>query len=167
DQIGELRVEVREAQAQAVMPELLVDAHVPREGLLGLEARVGESREEQVVEGRRPEAAAGAAMQPRAPLLHEVSQRAPPGRRAAERAVVLDSDARRHEQTVEEAELLLEQARDGLRVGREGVGASDVGLLVSPLDAERRRAPRADVEMAQALDLVARGLEGAGKVAGR
>ena len=168
DQVGELVVEVRQLQPDPVLPEALLDAHVPRERLLGQDGRIREAGEEQVVEGRRPEAAAGAAVQPRPPLLHHVGERAALGGRGAEGVVVLHPHAGRHEQPVEEAELLLEEAGPPSRcAARSALVPCTLACLLAPLDAEGRGAPLADVEVAQRLDLVAAHLEAAGEVAGR
>ncbi len=99
DQVVELVVEVGEPEPDAVVPELLVDPDVPGEAVLRLQVRVAEAREEEVVEGRGPEAGAGAAAQAGARLLDQEGQRAalggawcrrrccpPPGSRRSGRA---------------------------------------------------------------------------------
>src|SRR5262245_8475926 len=101
DHVLEVDVEVGGAKADAVLPDLLLDAGVPRDALLGLQVGVGEAREEQVVEGRRAESRAGAAPQPRARLADHQRDRAPAGRRAAEGAVVLVAEARARVEPVE------------------------------------------------------------------
>src|SRR5207244_2190337 len=54
-QVRELVLEVGQPQADPVLPELLIDTEFVAEALLGLQRRVREAREEQVVEGRRAE----------------------------------------------------------------------------------------------------------------
>src|SRR5262249_61519159 len=99
------------------------DADLPREARLGLQGRIGEPRKEQIVEGGRAEAGAGAAVDPRAPLADHVRERAALRPVGAVHAVVLDAKARRHEEAVPESKRLLEQARPGMAAGIEGRGA--------------------------------------------
>src|SRR6266849_1210461 len=109
DQVREVVVEVREPEPDPPLPELLVDAGVPRHAALRLEIGVAEVGKEEVVEGRRPEARARAPANARTRLLDQEGQGAPLGQRGAEDAVVLVPDAARHEEPVEEAKLLLEE----------------------------------------------------------
>src|SRR5262249_58495680 len=89
DQIGERGLEEGRVEANAVVPQLLPDARVPGEARLWLEVRVGEAGEEQVIEGRRPEAGAGAAVDSRARLFDQERERAALRDRLAEHVVAL------------------------------------------------------------------------------
>src|SRR6058998_1057115 len=101
----------RQPEARAILPELLVHTEVPREAHLGLERGVGEAREEQLVEVRRAEARARTAVDARPPLLDDVGERAALGVVPTELAVALHAYARRHEEPVEEPELLFMTTR--------------------------------------------------------
>ena len=69
--VGEIGVEIGRPEPDAVSPQILVHADVPRLAPLGLERRVAELREEEIVEGRRAETRAGAPTQARAGLLDD------------------------------------------------------------------------------------------------
>src|SRR6266540_6331459 len=151
DQVLELVVEVRQAQADPPLPELLIDSGIVGHAALRLEVGVSEVGEEEVVEGRRAEARAGPAADARARLLDREGQRAPLGRRAAEDAVVFVPEAARKEEPVEEAQLLLEEDRRHMTARVEG--ALVVALLVAVADPHRAGAPRAHVDGVEPLDL--------------
>src|SRR5262249_45637864 len=93
DQVGERILEDGRVEANAIAPEPLLDAGVPRKALLGLERWIRKAGEEQIVERRRAEPRAGAAVDPRARLLDQERERATLGHRAAEDVVVLDANA--------------------------------------------------------------------------
>src|SRR5262249_3336273 len=164
DQVSEGGLEEGRVETNAVVPELLADADVPREARLGLQPRVRKAGKEQVVERRRAEAGAGAAMDSRAGLLDQERQRAALGDRLAEDVVALHPYAGGHEEAVEEAELLLEQSRHRLGGRAEAARALHVGGLPPILDAERACRPRADVEVVEPLHLATLDLEEPGEI---
>src|SRR5690242_15660774 len=84
DQVGERVLEHGRVETDAIVPELLADTRVPGKALLRLERRVREAGEEQIVEGRRAEAGAGAPVDPCAGLFDHERKRAALGDRAAE-----------------------------------------------------------------------------------
>jgi hypothetical protein len=134
--------EPRELEADAVLPQILVDAHVPCLAPLGLEVRIAEVGEEEVVERGRPEAGARAPAKPRARLLDDEEHRPLTCGRVAEDTVVLDPRAARDEETVEEAKLLLEHEPFHVLGRLEHMPV--VPVLIAVAEAHRARAPRPD-----------------------
>src|SRR6266545_4675135 len=142
DGVGEVGGEVRELEADAVLPEVLVEARVPGLAPLRLQVRIAELGEEEIVEGGRPESGAGAPPQPRARLLDDEEERPLPRGGVSEDAIVLDARAARDEEPVEEAKLLLEEEPFHVLGGLED--ALVVPVLVAVAEPDRARAPRPD-----------------------
>ena len=165
DQVFERIVEVRRPEPEPILPHLLVDAHLPALAVLGHQARVAEPREEQVVDGRRAKALGPPAAQLRADLLHEQRDRHARCERIAVGVVVLPAKTARHEQPVEEADLVLTEHRRGVErlvedgdvLGREQEGehAARDALLAAMLEPDGDRVPRRDVEAVDELGLLA------------
>ena len=122
--------------------------------MLGLERRVPEARKVELVEGRHPEARPPARPESGPGLLDDEGGGAPPGRLGPEHAVVLDAGAAGQKEPLEDAELLLEEP--GLRRGalaEAGAVSADVAVLAARDEADRARAPGADVEVVDPLGL--------------
>src|SRR5207245_8696023 len=134
---------------------------------LGVERGGGEAREEQLVEVRRAEARARTAVDARPPLLDDVGERAALGVVPTELAVALHAYARRHEEPVEEPELLLEESRRGLAVRLEGGRAQAQALFTAVLEAERAGGPLAHMKMVHPLRFASLDLEASGELARR
>ena len=143
--------EVGQFEPDPILPEALVYAHVPGLAALGLQVRVAEVREEEIVECRGAEARAGAPAKSRPCLLDHEGDRSLSGGRLSEHAVVLDPEAAGDEQAVEEAQLLLEHHRGNVAGGAED--ALVVALLVAVGEAEGGRAPRPDEKRVEPLGL--------------
>src|SRR6266498_4929924 len=142
DGVGEVGGEVGELEADTVLPEVLIEARVPRLAPLRLQVRIAELGEEEIVEGGRPESGAGAPAQPRARLLDDEEERPLPRRRVSEDAIVLDARAARDEEPVEEAKLLLEEEPFYVLGGLEDTLV--VPVLVPVAEPHGAGAPRRD-----------------------
>src|SRR5262249_2709644 len=167
NQVLDLVVEVRQSEPDAVVPELLVHADVPREAGLGLQGGIGEPWKEEIVESRGAEPGAGTAVDPRPPLRDHVRERAALRPVGAVDAVVLDPEAGRHEQPVPEPERLLEQAGPGMTAGVERRAALRHAVFFAVFSADRGGRPLANVKMAEELRLPALDVEAPRKLARR
>src|SRR5262249_37346550 len=130
DEIVELVLEIGRAQPYPLLQEILVDAGLPALAPLGFQIGVGEAGKEQVVDGGRAEAFTPGSPDTRVGLGDEDDETGPASGGAPEDGVVVVTMAGRHDDAVEEPELVLEvigEVVDLLREPAGGPGTIEAG----------------------------------------